>query len=215
VLSGIRKTLKNLGVTLSGSSSMARSRVARVFFSGDTILKQHGKSRVGLLTTSERARGRALTPMTIDQRRDGLSMPLPAVEWELYRRLKAEGRLNLLFHFSEAACAGVQCVETPTSRSKLLPFVSRAEHLAWRAQWKNGRWVIRNWTNEQRDAILRQDEEYRRADARWELNHGPNPGGAVVLLFSRGPAGGEVTKQDELTAALPASLTKRCEELLE
>ena len=90
-------------------------------------------------------------------------MPLPAVDWELYRRLKAEGRLNLLFHFSEAAAAGVQCAEAPTSRSKLLPFVSRAEHLAWRARWKNGRWVKLSWTPEQRDAILRQDEAYRQA----------------------------------------------------
>jgi hypothetical protein len=98
---------------------------------------------------------------------------------------------------------------------RILPFVSRADHLGWRERWKNGRWVRLSWTPEERAAILRQDEEYRHADARWELNHGPNPGGAVVLLFSRGPAGGEVTKQDELTAALAASLTKRCEELLE
>jgi hypothetical protein len=35
-----------------------------------------------------------------------------------------------------------------------------------------------------RDAILRQDEEYRQADAKWELNHGPIPGGARVLVFS-------------------------------
>jgi len=31
--------------------------------------------------------------------------------------------------------------------------------------------------------ILRQDEEYRQADARWELNHGPVPGGAGVVQF--------------------------------
>jgi hypothetical protein len=184
VLSGTKKPLKNLTVTLSGSDDMGRLVVAREFFSGDTILKQHGKSRDGPLTTSEWARGRALTPMTVDQQRDGLSMPLPAVDWELYRRLKAEGRLNLLFHFSEAAAAGVQCAEAPTSRSKLLPFVSRAEHLAWRARWKNGRWVKLSWTSEERDAILRQDGEYRQADARWELNHGQIPGGARVLEFS-------------------------------
>jgi hypothetical protein len=72
-------------------------RMARVFFSGDTKLKQHGKSRIGLFTPSRWASGRALTPMTVDQRRYGPSMPLPATAWELYRRLKAEGRLNLLF----------------------------------------------------------------------------------------------------------------------
>jgi hypothetical protein len=68
---------------------------------------------------------------------------------------------------------------------RILKFVSRAEHLAWRAKWKNGRWVKLSWTPEQRDAIVRQDEAYRQADARWQLNHGPNPGGAVVLPFSR------------------------------
>jgi len=68
---------------------------------------------------------------------------------------------------------------------RILPFISRAQHLRWRERWKNGRWVIRNWTDKQRDAILRQDEEYRQADARWELNHGPRLGGAVVLPFSQ------------------------------
>jgi hypothetical protein len=120
--------------------------------------------------------------MTVDQQRDGFSI-LPAVDWQLYRRLKAEGRLSLLFRFSEPAVAGVQCAEYPTSDSNLLPFVSRAEHLAWRAQWKNGRWVKRSWTPEQRDVILRQDEAYRRADALWKVRHGPIPVGAVVLSF--------------------------------
>jgi hypothetical protein len=162
---------------------MGQFTVVQGFFSGDTILKQHGESRVGLLTASVWASGRALTPMSVDQQRNGLSMPLPAVDWELYRRLKAEGRLNLLFHFSEAAAAGVQCAEAPPSRSQLLPFVSRAEHLAWRARWKNGRWVKLSWTQEERDAILQQDEKYRQEDARWELNHGPIRCGARVLSF--------------------------------
>jgi hypothetical protein len=52
--------------------------------------------------------------------------------------------------------------------TRILKFVSRAEHLAWRARWKNGRWVIRSPTPALRAAILRQDEEYRQADARWE-----------------------------------------------
>ena len=54
-----------------------------------------------------------------------------------------------------------------------------------RERWKKGRWVKVSWTPEQRDAILRQDEEYRQADARWALNHGPAPGGAVVLPISK------------------------------
>jgi hypothetical protein len=183
VLSGNGNQLRNLCRILSGTVAMGLFSVAQPFFGGDTILKQHGKSRVGLLTTSEWARGRALTLMTVDQQRDGLSMPLPAVDWELYRRLKAEGRVNLLFHFWEAAAAGVQYGEAPTSRSNLLPFVSRAEHLAWRARWKNGRWVKLSWTPEQRDAIIRQDEEYRLADIRWAERHGPVAGGAIIALF--------------------------------
>jgi hypothetical protein len=49
---------------------------------------------------------------------------------------------------------------------RILKFVSRAEHLAWRARWKNGRWVKLSWTPEERGAILRQDELYRQIDAR-------------------------------------------------
>jgi hypothetical protein len=53
--------------------------------------------------------------------------------------------------------------------SRILKFVSRAEHLSWRARWKNGRWVKLSWTPEERSGILRQDEAYRQADARWQL----------------------------------------------
>ena len=73
----------------------------------------------------------------------------------------------------------------PVAGGRILKFISRAEHLAWRARWKNGRWVILSPTPAFRDSILRQDEIYRQADAKWELKHGPSPGGAVVLLFSR------------------------------
>jgi len=62
VLSGRRNTLRKLAVTPSGTVATDLCRMARVFFSGDTILKQHGKSRVGLLTPSKWASGRALTP---------------------------------------------------------------------------------------------------------------------------------------------------------
>ncbi len=69
--------------------------------------------------------------------------------------------------------------------TRILKFVSRAEHLAWRERWKNGRWVKLSWTPEERNAILRQDETYRQADARWQMNHGPVPRGADVVRFSR------------------------------
>jgi hypothetical protein len=69
---------------------------------------------------------------------------------------------------------------------RILRFVSHGEHLAWRERWKKGRWVIRSPTPALRDAILKQDEAFRQADARWELNHGRVPGGARVLVFSAG-----------------------------
>jgi hypothetical protein len=106
-------------------------------------------------------------------------------DWELYRRLKAEGRLNLLFHFSEPAIVSLPRVETLTPPPNLLPFISRAEHLAWREQWRKGRWVKLSWTQKERDAILRQDELYRQADANWELNHGPIADGAKLLPFPK------------------------------
>jgi hypothetical protein len=68
--------------------------------------------------------------------------------------------------------------------TRILKFISRWKHLAWRARWKAGRWLIRSPTPPLRAAILRQDEEYRQADARWELNHALVPGGARVLLLS-------------------------------
>jgi hypothetical protein len=145
---------------------MAPSREARVFFSGDTSLREHGGSIIGLLTHSGCASGRALTAMAVDQRRDNRSTQFPSVDWELYRRLKSEGRLNLLFHFSEPVNAWFHRVDIPVRRPNVLPFISRAEHLAWRQQWKNGRWVKLSWPHELRSAILRQDAVYRQADAR-------------------------------------------------
>jgi hypothetical protein len=123
--------------------------------------------------------------MTVDQQHDGASTPLLAVDWELYRRLQAEGRLNLLFRLAKPPTAWF-LPEIPAHRPNDLPFISRAEHLAWRERWKKGRWVKLSWTPEEREAILRQDELYRQADARWELNHGPVSGGARVLKFTGG-----------------------------
>jgi hypothetical protein len=71
----------------------------------------------------------------------------------------------------------------PPVDSHVLKFVSRAEQLAWRTRWKKGRWVKLSWTSEERSAILRQDEVYRQADVRWQLNHGPVPGGASILQW--------------------------------
>ena len=122
--------------------------------------------------------------MTIKQQRHGPSTPLPAPDWELYRRLKTEGRLNLLFHFSEPGIVFLPWAEILTPRPNLLPFISRAEHLGWREQCRKWRWVKLSWTKEDRDAILRQDELYRQADVRWEQKHGRIPGGAAVLTFA-------------------------------
>jgi len=67
---------------------------------------------------------------------------------------------------------------------RILKFVSRAEHLAWRARWKNGRWVRLSWTPEERAAILRQDELYRQEDIEWDRRHPKATAGAVVMPFS-------------------------------
>jgi hypothetical protein len=71
--------------------------------------------------------------------------------------------------------------------AELLRFVSRAEHLAWRERWKKGRWVILSPTPAFRAQILRQDELFRQADARWAQNHGPIPDGAKLLRFRPRP----------------------------
>jgi hypothetical protein len=47
-----------------------------------------------------------------------------------------------------------------------------------------GALVRLSWTEDERAAIRRQDEEYRLADATWALNHGPVAGGAVVVPFA-------------------------------
>jgi hypothetical protein len=74
------------------------------------------------------------------------------------------------------------CDIVPNGR--ILKFVSRAEHLTWRARWKNGRWVRLTWTPEERAAILRQDELYRQADIEWDRRHPKTTAAAAVMPFS-------------------------------
>jgi hypothetical protein len=50
--------------------------------------------------------------------------PLRAADWELYRRLKAERRLNLRFRFSEPTLVSLPKAETLMARPNLLPFIS-------------------------------------------------------------------------------------------
>jgi hypothetical protein len=128
------------------------------------------------------------------------STQLAALDWERYRKLKAEGRLNLLFRFSIPLAAWSQDVDVGRPRQNLLPFISRAEHLAWRDQWKRGRFVRLSWTPDERDAILRQDKAYRRADERWELNHGPIASGARVLVFRTSRADPPKRNEDSVEA---------------
>jgi hypothetical protein len=109
------------------------------------------------------------------------------VDGNLHRRLAAEGRLNLLFRLSEPFCASwlKNAPVAPEDRPKVIPFISRADHLAWRRVWVRGRWVRLSWPPDQKDAILRQDKLFREADERWAQNHGPIPGGARILDFDR------------------------------
>jgi hypothetical protein len=108
----------------------------------------------------------------------------PVTDWELYRRLRAEGRLNLLFRQRRELAAWLPADSPSEPPSNIYPFVSRAEHLAWRRVWTNGRWVKSSWTPEQRLAIRRQDAIYREADKRWAESHGPVVGGALVARIS-------------------------------
>ena len=112
------------------------------------------------------------------------------VDWNLYRRLKAEGRLNILFRLSEPTCVSMLRRNEPPvpDRPNVVRFVSRAEQLAWREQSKRGRWVRLSWPPHEREAILRQDHLFREADERWGQHHGPLPGGARLLLFERDAA---------------------------
>ena len=70
-----------------------------------------------------------------------------SAHWELYHRLKAEGRLNLLFRLSDTAVALLPLPATPAPHSNVLPFISRAQQLAWRHQWRLGRFVRLAWRN--------------------------------------------------------------------
>ena len=115
---------------------------------------------------------------------------MSAVDWDLYRRLKAEGRLNILFRLSEPTCVSMLRRNEPPAandRTNVLRFVSRAEQLAWRQRWTHGRWVRLSWPPHEREAILRQDAIFRDQDALWAVRHGPVEGGARVLTFVRGP----------------------------
>lgn len=104
---------------------------------------------------------------------------------DLYKRLKAEGRLNLLFRLSEP-CASWLKQNTPENRSNVIPFVSRTMRLRWREQWRRGRFVRLSWPSEERAAILRQDEIFRQADAEWERRHPKPVGPGTVLRFPAG-----------------------------
>jgi hypothetical protein len=61
----------------------------------------------------------------------------PSLDWALYNRMRAEGRLNLLLRLSEPL---VVIGEVTQPRLNVIPFISRAHHLLWREQWTRGRW---------------------------------------------------------------------------
>ena len=121
-----------------------------------------------------------------------------SAHWELYHRLKAEGRLNLLFRLSDTAVALLPLPATPAPHSNVLPFISRAQQLAWRHQWRLGRFVRLACPAEDREVISRQLEAFRQADAKWEMMHGPVPGGARILRWRHEH---EDSAQDSASAA--------------
>jgi hypothetical protein len=168
-------------VTLCGTDGMVQFLVVRASLRGDSSPKEHRRSTVRLLTHNVWPSGRALTAMATDRRRQ--ASRLPRVDWELYRRLKSEGRLNLLFLIFGTRDCFVPEARNSTARERPA-FHLPSEHLAWRERWRKGRWIKLSWSPEERSAILRQDEAYRQANARWEHNHGPVEGGARLWHFS-------------------------------
>ena len=67
----------------------------------------------------------------------------PSLDWSIYRRLKEEGRLNLLLRLSEPiamAVSGITMTREPPS-TNIIPFISRGEQLAFRRRWQQGRFV--------------------------------------------------------------------------
>lgn len=108
------------------------------------------------------------------------------LDWNRYRELKSEGRLNLLLRLSDPTAIKVSGVSLENrSPSKVLPFVSRDEHLRWRRVWQQGRFVRLTWLPKERAALLRQDAIFHEQDALWKLRHGPVEGAARVLRFVR------------------------------
>ena len=106
------------------------------------------------------------------------------LDWSLYTKLKAEGRLNILLRLSEPTAMEVSGVlQEDRSPSNILPFVSRAEHLRWRRVWQQGRFVRLSWSPEERAALLRQDAIFREQDALWAARPGLVEGGGRVLAF--------------------------------
>jgi hypothetical protein len=107
-----------------------------------------------------------------------------ARDWDAYRRLAAEGRLNLLFRLSEPLASRLLNARPTGTRSNVVLFISRSDHLFWRRRWAQGRFVRLSWTPEERAAILRQDELYRQADIEWERRHPKTTAAAAVMAFS-------------------------------
>ncbi|HXG73099.1 MAG TPA: hypothetical protein VNJ04_21090 [Gemmatimonadaceae bacterium] len=109
----------------------------------------------------------------------------PPLDWGVYRRFKAEGRINLLYRLSEPTAMKVWNVDAPAAAppTNVITFISRAEHLRWRRNWQQGRFVRLAWPPDERAAVLRQDAIFREADAEWEKDHGPVPGGAKIIAF--------------------------------
>jgi hypothetical protein len=85
-------------VTLCGTDGMVLLPEARPSFRGDSSPKIHARTIITLFTHIADRTDRVLKAMAIDQRPEA-STKLPCVDWELYRRLKSEARLNLLFRF--------------------------------------------------------------------------------------------------------------------
>ena len=116
----------------------------------------------------------------------------PPLDRSVYNTLKRDGRLNLLLRLSEPMAmklSGIKATGDPPS-TNVIPFVSRAEQLAFRRRWQQGRFVKLSWPPDQRAALIRQDAIFREADVKWAERHGRAGGSADVLEFVQSTARG-------------------------
>ena len=116
------------------------------------------------------------------------SKRFPARRAALRQQCHVAGRVNLLYRLSPETPGYQVGPSIDVAVAHVLPFVSRSDHLFFRAEWYRGRWVRLTWTPEQKAAILRQDAVFCSSDLEWSKRHQPVDGATVVPFPPRSKA---------------------------